>query len=215
MKFLRSSIWVFTGLLITVPLTAFVMVHWYQNKYDRLPFFGGYDVSANGISVQHTTNDFEFENQDGKKFSSDKIKNKIVIVNFFFTSCKSVCPNMMIHVKKMQENFLNDSAIAFVSFTVDPETDSTARLKWYCREYHIDNNNWNLLTGDKREIYKLARKSFYLSAGDGDGGKDDFIHSDQLVLIDKSKHIRGYYDGTDDTALKQLNYDIKKLENEN
>lgn len=215
MKFLRNSIWALTGLIIALPLTAFVIVHWYQNKYESLPFFGGYDANTKGIAVQHSTDDFAFQDQDGETFSSEAIKNKIVITNFFFTSCTSVCPNMMSHVKKLQDDLINDNQIAFISFTVDPVKDSASRLKWYCNQYHISNRNWNLMTGNKREIYKLARKSFFLSAGDGDGGENDFIHSDQLVLVDKNKHIRGYYDGTDDKALEQIKHDIKKLEYEN
>lgn len=215
MNYLRKSIWILTGIMITVPLMVFGIVHWYQDKFDRLPVLGGNDVSENGIPVQHTISPFEFENQDGKIFSSDGEKNKIIIANFFFTSCAGICPNMMNHVKQVQGFFLQDSDIHFISFTVDPKRDNAPRLKWYAGQFHIKPDNWDLLTGKKNEIYKLARKSFYLTANEGDGGENDFIHSQQLVLIDKSKHIRGYYNGTDDHSMKQLIHDIKKLEHEN
>ena len=116
---------------------------------------------------------------------------------------------------RIQEAFKTDAEILISSFTVDPERDSSAQLKKYARQYNVDTRNWNLLTGDKKEIYKLARNSFMLVATDGDGGPDDFIHSESLVLIDKQKKIRGYYNGTSNDEVNQLIIDIKKLKHEN
>jgi len=215
MNFFRKSIWILTGLLIAIPFFVFAIVHWYENKFDKLPVFGKMEMQKNGVLAQHEIENFEFKNQDGKLFSSNELEKKIVVANFFFTSCPSICPNMMKHVKLIQNDFLKDNRVAFISFTVDPLRDSAKRLKWYSCKFNINNYHWNLLTGDKREIYKLARKSFYLTADDGDGGENDFIHSDQLVLIDGNKHIRGYYNGTDDKSTEQLKQDIKKLEHEN
>jgi protein SCO1/2 len=214
MHFIRRSIWILTGFLVAVPFLVFAIVHWYENKFDKLPVFGKSEMKENGVLAQHEIANFEFQNQDGKSFSSNELKNKIVVANFFFTSCPTICPNMMKHVKSIQDEFLNDQKVAFISFTVDPLRDSVKRLKWYSRKYNINNYDWDLLTGDKKEIYKLARKSFYLTADDGDGGENDFIHSDQLVLVDANKHIRGYYNGIDDRSNEQLKQDIKKLENE-
>jgi protein SCO1/2 len=215
MKLRQQSIWLLTLLLVSVPVVVFGIVQWYQHRFDRLPVLGGYDINQNGMPVKHAISSFEFKNQDNQLFSSESVGSRILVVNFFFTSCAGICPNMMKHVKKVQEYFNNDSNLFFISITVDPNRDSAARLKWYASQYDIESNKWSLLTGNKKEIYKLARKSFYLSANEGDGGENDFIHSEQLVLVDKNKHIRGYYDGTDNDAMEKLKFDIKKLEYEN
>lgn len=201
-------------LFIAVPAVLFLLISWYQNTYDKLPVYGQAEI-INGKKHEHTVDAFTLENQDGKQFSSAQLNNKIAIANFFFTSCTSICPRMMKNIVSVENKFSNNSEIAFVSFTVDPETDSAQRLKWCAKLIGINTSNWNLLTGNKKEIYKLARNSFYLTATDGDGGANDFIHSDQVVLIDKQKQIRGYYDGTDDRAMAQLIHDINKLGNEN
>lgn len=210
----KSLNWKLIVIFIGVPAILFLMVSWYQNKFDRLPVYGRPQI-INGEKQEHTVDSFVMQNQDGKQFSSAQLNNKIVIANFFFTSCTSICPRMMQHIAAVQKKFNNnDAALAFISFTVDPETDSAARLNWYVQRIGIDTAQWNLLTGNKKEIYKLARNSFYLTATDGDGGGNDFIHSEQVILIDKQKRIRGYYDGTDDKAMAQLIHDIRKLENE-
>ena len=215
MQLLIKSKWLLTVLVITIPLFFYAAINFYQSQFGKLPVFGKKEMNENKVLTQHQIQNFEFENQDGKILSSSNLTNKIIVVNFFFTSCGSICPNMMQHMKSVQQDFLNDHNVAFISFTVDPVRDDTARLKWYSVKNNLNTVNWDLLTGDKKEIYKLARKSFYLSADDGDGGENDFIHSDQLVLIDKQKNIRGYYRGTDDGSIKQLKLDIKKLEHEN
>ncbi len=210
---IKKSIWPLTVAILATPLLIYALVHSYQIKFNKLPVFGEKEIIANRI-VSHRIEQFEFINQGGRSFSSDMLKNKIVVCCFFFSSCPSVCPNMIRHIKNVQGNFLNDPHVAFVSFTVDPVRDSVKKLQWYINHNNIDTKNWDFLTGDKKQIYKLARKSFYLSAVEGDGGESDFIHSDQLVLVDVNRQIRGYYKGTDDNAVKQLIDDIKKLENE-
>jgi len=201
-------------MLIVLPLIAFSVVRWYQGSYNPLPVFGKTTTDNNGKIIQHQVSSFTMMNQDNQIYSSDILKNKIVITNFFFTACGSVCPKMMSHVKKVQDAFADDTSIAIISFTVDPKRDTPDRLNKYAYHYNINKKQWNLLTGDKREIYKLARNSFYLTASDGDGGDNDFIHSEQVILIDKHQRIRGYYDGTDDKAMNDLQNDIKKLEYE-
>jgi len=214
MKQFKRSIWLITSILIAVPLIAFSIVHWYQRSYDQLPVLGKTTINSKGEIIQHQISSFTMRDQDNQVYSSDALKNKIVLVNFFFTACSSVCPKMMKHVKKIQDAFADDTSLAIISFTVDPKRDDPQRLNMYSSRYKINKKQWNLLTGDKREIYKLARNSFYLTATDGDGGDNDFIHSDQVILVDKHQHIRGYYDGTDDKAMNDLQNDIKKLEYE-
>ena len=122
---------------------------------------------------------------------------------------------MTANLKKVQAAFAGKKDLLIVSFSVDPERDSVAQLKKFAQRFNIDESNWQLLTGSKQEIYRLARKSFQVVATDGDGGDNDFIHSDQLILIDTKKRIRGYYEGTEGKETAQLIKDIKKLEHEN
>jgi protein SCO1/2 len=204
---------VMSMVLIVIPVALFGLVSWYQNSFDKLPVYGKSE-SVKGKVQAHTVEDFALQNQDGKQFSSNELNNKIVVANFFFTSCISVCPRMMKQVITVQKTFISNPEIAIVSFSVDPETDNPERLKWYAKQIGINAAQWNLLTGNKKEIYKMARNSFFLTASDGDGGAADFIHSDQLVLVDKQKRIRGYYTGVDKTSVEQLIHDIKKLEDE-
>jgi protein SCO1/2 len=118
-------------------------------------------------------------------------------------------------LKTVQEAYKDDPTILLHSISIDPERDSATQLRKYADQYEINTKNWSLLTGNKKDIYKMARNSFMIVATDGDGGPDDFIHSEKLVLIDTKKRIRGYYDGTSSKEVNQLIRDIKKLKNEN
>ena len=195
--------WVFVMLVLLIPFSLYAAITWYQHKFSKLPVYG-----------TATTGSVSFINQDNKPVTTQSWSNKIVVVDFFFTHCISVCPKMAENLKKVQQAFSNDASVGITSFTVDPEDDSASQLKSYSQKFNIDNSKWQLLTGDKKEIYKLARNDFNLVATDGDGGATDFIHSDKLVLLDKQQRIRGYYDGTDEKQTGQLINDIIKLEHE-
>jgi len=203
-----------TAGLIIVPVLIFIITQWLQNNYQELPVYN-FSIPGQNEKVKHVVQPFSLYNQNGNIFSNKNTDNKIYVADFFFTSCTSICPKMTSNLKLVQDAFKNDTTIALISFSVDPETDTVQRLKWYAGLFKIDTLKWNLLTGSKQEIYKLARESFYVSATDGDGGPNDFIHSDRFVLVDKQKQIRGYYTGTNKTSVEQLINDIKKLKNEN
>ena len=198
----RKFIWLFVTLIVALPVLAFTAVRWYQNKFEALPVLGG---------SEHRIADFRMMNATGEEISLSDWNNKVVVAHFFFTHCPVVCPKMISNVKKVQNAFRNNTGILINSFTVDPQRDTGKTLTTYAQKFHIDQSNWNLLTGDKKEIYRLARKSFLVTATDGDGGDDDFIHSDQLVLIDGKQRIRGFYSGVRDSEVQQLINDIKKL----
>jgi protein SCO1/2 len=202
----RSAIGLFVMLVFIVPVTAWALLNLYEKKLQALPVIGK--------TREHRISDFKLTNQDGMIKSTDDWENKIVVANFFFTHCPVICPKMTNNLKKINKFFENDPTVLINSFSVDPERDSTAQLKKYADHFAINTWNWNLLTGDKKEIYRLARNSFIVVATDGDGGAEDFIHSEKLVLIDKQKRIRGYYDGTSDKEVGQLIIDIKKLKHE-
>jgi len=202
----KFNIWLFVAIVVVLPLSVYAVVNWYERSVQALPVL---------ISKTHTIADYRLVNQLGKESSIKNWEGKIVVANFFFTHCPSVCPKMTNNLKKVQKANVGDKNLLFVSFSVDPERDSSEQLQEFARRFNIDESNWQLLTGSKKEIYRLARKSFQVIATDGDGGENDFIHSDQLVLIDAQKRIRGYYEGTEEKETDQLIKDIKKLENEN
>jgi protein SCO1/2 len=190
----------FIIIIVLVPVTIYGVVKWSEDKYGDLPILPSKD---------HVIQPFSVFDQDGKEMTVDKWQGKIVVVNFFFTHCPVVCPKMIKQMQRVQAFTRNDNTL-LLSFSVDPERDSIGRLKEYSSQVNIK-ENWKLLTGDKREIYALARKGFNIVATDGDGGPNDFIHSEQLVLIDQSGKIRGYYKGTEPGEVDQLIKDIRKL----
>jgi protein SCO1/2 len=196
----------FIAIVVVFPLTVFAVVNWYERSVQTLPVL---------VNNKHTIADFELTNQQGNKSTTEEWSGKIVVANFFFTHCPVVCPKMTANLKKVQQAFAKNKNLLLISFSVDPERDSVAQLKKFAERFNIDESNWQLLTGSKKEIYRLARKSFQVIATDGDGGANDFIHSDNLILIDAKKSIRGYYEGTEDKEIIQLIKDIKKLEHEN
>jgi protein SCO1/2 len=185
-------------------MAVFAVMTWYEKKCASLPVY-----------TENKMSDFQLQNQEGKTISLKNWNDKIIVVDFFFTHCTSICPKMTKNLKKVQQSFVKDGDIQINSFSVDPGRDTVGRLKYYAGQFGIESNRWNLLTGDKIEIYRLARKNFAIVATDGDGGPNDFIHSDNMVLVDKKKMIRGYYNGTSETEINQLINDINKLKNEN
>jgi protein SCO1/2 len=205
------NIWLFLTLSLATPLVAYTVYAWVHSRHGALPVYGKPEGKNNDA---HKIADFTLTNQDGTPAGTSQWKEKIVVADFFFTHCPVVCPKMTASIKRVQEKYAEDPALYFTSITVDPDRDNATRLKEYTRERGINTDNWDLLTGTKKEIYALARNSFLIVATDGDGGPDDFIHSEKLVLIDSKKRIRGFYDGTSESEVNQLIIDIKKLKNE-
>jgi protein SCO1/2 len=199
----KFNLWVFTALVIGVPFAIYGLILLYQSRFQALPVLGPPD---------HAVADFRFQNQAGETVSLQDWKGKIVVANYFFTHCTSICPKMVYQLKRVQA-YAGINNLEIASFSVDPERDSVARLQAYAAKHGIL-KNWDLLTGNKRELYRLARNSFLVTATDGDGGPDDFIHSDNLVLIDGQKRIRGFYNGTEESEVNTLIADIKKLAQE-
>ena len=197
--------WIFVGAIIVIPITVFSFVNWYQKQYHKLPVLFESNVR---------TASFALTNQHGKLVTNNDVESKIQVVDFFFTHCPSICPKMTSNLKMVQEAFYNDSSVLINSFSIDPERDSSERLAIYAEQFKIKVGGWNLLTGSKKEIYRLARKGFYVTATDGDGGPDDFIHSEKLVLVDSKGRIRGYYDGTDPSVIPVLIKDMIRLKKE-
>lgn len=166
------------------------------------------------VSRIHTIGSFRLTDQLGRPFTEARTKGKIYVADFFFTTCQSICIPMGRHMETLVGQFKDDPEILFVSHTVDPETDSVPVLKAYADSHHAPADKWFLLTGSKKEIYALAREDYKVTALEGDGGPDDFVHTQNFALVDKQGRIRGYYDGTQQAEMDKLAKDIRVLKQE-
>jgi len=160
-------------------------------------------------SVYHTIADFKLTDQNGSTFTNDALKNKVYVADFFFVSCPTICPRMTKSMLNLQRTFLNDTSVAFLSHTISPEHDSVAVLKRYEAKNKINGRQWHILTGPRKDLYDLSKRSYYL--GVRNDSPDNFQHSEKFVLVDDHRIIRGYYDGTDSLEVDRLQSDIKTL----
>lgn len=168
------------------------------------------DTSIQHVKKYHTIADFSLVNQNGKNITQDDYSDVIYIADFFFTTCPTICPIMTKNMTSIQSRITNDD-VKLLSHSVTPVIDSVAQLKKYALEKGVDDTKWNLVTGDKKQIYELARKSYLAVKTDGDGGPFDMIHTENFILIDKEKRIRGFYDGTKTEEIDRLMADLEIL----
>lgn len=187
-----------------------------------LPFYNKADFTPEWIeqnnphySKIHQIPPFSFLDQDGKKINEKVVEGKIYVANFIFTRCISICPKMTDHMAILQKRFLKDSQVLFLSHTVTPKIDSVQVLKSYANRKGIITEKWHLLTGNQDSIYKIAKKEYF--AGDSVGyfgNQKDFLHTENFILVDKKRRIRGVYNGTLALEMDRLTEDIKTLEEE-
>ena len=170
------------------------------------------DSTLHYTKKYHKVADFSLVNQNGETITQEDYKDKIYVADFFFTTCLTICPIMTKNMGEVQEAIKNDPNIMLLSHSVTPQIDTVAQLKRYALEKGVIDSKWNLVTGDKKQIYELARKSYLAVKNDGDGGPFDMIHTENFILVDKEKRIRGFYDGTDREEIDRLLSDIKILE---
>ena len=202
--------------IVSVPIFYSIL-----KPIERLPVYQPASVNSELVDTTivhkinyHKISDFTLTNQNGETVTQKKYDNKIYVADFFFTTCQSICPIMTKNMKDIQDKLIKDSEVLLLSHTVFPEIDSVEVLKKYAVENNVIDSKWDLVTGDKKEIYDLARKS-YLAAKDNSFGEYDMIHTENFVLIDKKKQIRGFYDGTNKQEINRLFEDIKILKNSN
>lgn len=169
------------------------------------------DTTVQYVRKYHKVPDFKLVNQNGDTITQKNYEDKIYITDFFFTTCQGICPIMTDHMVKIQEEFKHDPEVLLLSHSVTPEIDSVAQLKKYAEEKGVIDEKWNLVTGDKKQIYDLARKSYLVAKSQGNGGKYDMVHTENFALVDKNKQVRGFYDGTNPEAIEQLVEDVKLL----
>lgn len=173
------------------------------------------DSALQNLGHGHVVQDFAFVNQYGEQISEKTVEGKIYVVDYFFTTCGSICPIMTGQMKRVQAAYLNENDVLILSHTVWPEVDTVEQMLRYAKEKGVVKNKWHLLTGNKERLYDLARKSYFVlkpaEAEDVGDGNSDFIHTNNFVLIDRNRQIRGYYDGTDSTEVGKLIRDIDLL----
>jgi protein SCO1/2 len=190
------------------------------DQQTSLPYFNTPDftplwIDTGEIHNMHSIPAFSFTDQNGKTISDATVSNKIYVADFFFTRCGSICPKMTTNMSKVATAFAQDDNVLMLSHSVTPELDNVNVLSAYARQRNINNPNWHLLTGDKRQIYNLARKGYF--AEDTVGyykGTAEFLHTENFILIDKHRHIRGVYNGTIDFEIENLIRHIKQLQRE-
>jgi protein SCO1/2 len=191
------------------------------NVYQPLPIYQPAMVTDELVdsTIQHKRKyhkiaDFSLINQNGKTITQDDYKNKIYVADFFFTTCQTICPIMTTNMAEIQKKIINDDEVLLLSHSVTPKIDSVQQLKRYAIKKGINDAKWNLVTGDKKQIYELARKSYLAVKTVGNGDEFDMIHTENFMLIDKKRQIRGFYDGTNKEDISRLLDDIKILKNE-
>ena len=217
MRLFRKRDLITVGVFFIFAVIAVSIFYSILKPKPNLPIYQPAEVNAKLVDTSiahkikyHTISDFNLINQNGDTITQDFYNDKIYVADFFFTTCQSICPIMTKNMKEIQEKLINDKEILLLSHSVTPEIDSVGQLKKYAIANEINDHKWNLVTGDKKQIYTLARKS-YLAVEDSPLGDYDMIHTENFMLIDKKKQIRGFYDGTLDAEIARLLADIEIL----
>jgi protein SCO1/2 len=173
------------------------------------------DIKLRSTQKNHTIGDFKLTDQLNRTVTPKDFENKIYVSSFIFTTCKGICPAMTGNIKSVYTKFLEDDEIKFLSHSVTPEIDSVPVLKAYADKFGIENHDkWHFTIAPRKHIYELARMHYFAATDSGDGGPNDFVHTENLVLVDKEKRLRGFYDGTDFDEIDRLKNDIEVLKEE-
>ena len=219
-KSLKKSL---PALIFFIFFSAIALTVFYQllSVDEKLPVYSPSDVNPKLVdaSIKHIQNnhsiaDFSLTNQNGETITNKEYEGKIYIADFFFTRCQTICIAMAYNMSELQEYYMDDTDIMFLSHSVTPVMDSVPVLKEYALRKGVINGKWNVTTGSKKHIYELARKSYFAVLDEGNGDENDFIHTEQFVLVDKERRIRGYYDGTNKEEMQKVIADITLLREE-
>jgi len=208
----------FLGAFAAVSVIILILFYNALTPIPKLPIFQPAMVNFELVdsTIQHQKKyhhiaDFSFTNQNGKTVTPFDFKGKIYVADFFFTTCPTICIAMTDHLLKVQQKIRNNPNVMLLSHSVTPQIDTVAQLKKYALEKGVVDAKWHLVTGDKKEIYELARKSYLAVKEDGDGGPFDMIHTENFILVDPDRRIRGFYDGTDIEEIKRLLEELEVL----
>jgi protein SCO1/2 len=217
LSFLKKyKVFIFT--LLGFSILFLSLSYYLLNPKRKLPVMNPADVnpemvddSIQFISKYHTIANFAFTNQNGKIITQKDYEDKIYVADFFFTTCQSICPIMTRNLVDVQNAFLNNSKVMLLSHSVLPDQDSVPVLKKYALEKGVNDQKWNLVTGNKKDIYYIARKSYLVVKTGNQSELYDMVHTENLVLVDTKKRIRGFYDGTKKEETERLINDIQFL----
>jgi protein SCO1/2 len=208
----------FLGAFAAVSVIILILFYNALTPIPKLPIFQPAMVNFELVdsTIQHQKKYhhiayFSFTNQNGKTVTPFDFKGKIYVADFFFTTCPTICIAMTDHLLKVQQKIRNNPNVMLLSHSVTPQIDTVAQLKKYALEKGVVDAKWHLVTGDKKEIYELARKSYLAVKEDGDGGPFDMIHTENFILVDPDRRIRGFYDGTDIEEIKRLLEELEVL----
>ena len=212
---------VFILSIAVVSIAAILMFYNVLKPEEKLPIYQPNMVSFQLVdsTVQHVKRfhkikDFSLVNQNGEKVTNEDYRDKIYIADFFFTTCQGICPIMKENMIILQDEYKDDDQVYLLSHTVTPEIDTKEVLKKYSLEKGVIDSKWKLVTGDKKQIYNLARKSYLVAEDIEESELFEMIHTENFVLVDPERRIRGFYDGTDQESMNALIYDIKVLKKE-
>ncbi len=205
---------------LTIFIVGVFVVYFFLTPVPILKIYKPSDLNPELVDKDQQSNkphriaDFKLVNQNGDTITLQNLEGKIYVADFFFTTCPTICPKMSDQMQRVYEKYLNNPDVLILSHTVMPEVDSVSVLKAYADKYAANADKWIFLTGPKEDIYQLARKSYFAVISEGDGGVSDFIHTENFVLVDKQKRIRGFYDGTSeedvDRLIKEISYLLKE-----
>ncbi|MCB0763317.1 MAG: SCO family protein, partial [Flavobacteriales bacterium] len=190
-------------IVFLVILVAAVLVGWQLLKPgDELPVYHPnqldprlVDPKVRGEKGEHHILPFALTDQLGRTTTLEDVGDRIIVADFFFTTCATICPKMSVQLERVQEHYAKEPRLMLLSHSVTPEMDSVPVLEAYARLHNADPAKWRFLTGDRRQIYDLARRSYFAAMDEGDGGPNDFVHTENFVLVDPQRRIRGFYDG--------------------
>jgi protein SCO1 len=198
-------------LMLIITIVGISGAYYFIKQNEKLPVINPSQVNPALVSEElrakgrnHRIADFSLINQNGDTVTQNILDGKIYVADLFFTTCGSICPVMTTQMKRVYDEYADNDKVMFVSHTVMPEVDSANVLKEYAKKHNADIAQWIFLTGEKKQIYDLARKSYFAVATEGTGDEHDFIHTENFILIDTKKRIRGFYDGTSEKDVNRL-----------
>lgn len=211
---LASGLWLLVSGLLFFSCSGEHKKSFSERKNSKLPYLVAEPdtLDANGDTIFHRIASYTLTDQNGEPFGPDQLKGKIYVAEFFFASCKGICPIMTGQVQRVQDAFRGNKRVAILSHTVDPVRDTVAALAAFAKEHNAENGQWYFLTGEAKSIYRVARQNYKLPEPFADvKGPEDFFHSSQVALIDSERYIRGYYDATNPKEIDKLVKDITIL----
>lgn len=205
-----------SGVFFLFFLAAFLVYYFFFGNQDReivyLPYYGNPKLISGDPDTRHRIPDFSFINQSSQIITRDSLAGEIYVTDFFFTTCSGICPVMSNGLQRLNRAYSNNPRIRILSHTVMPETDSVEVLRDYADKLHARSGKWDFVTGVKRDLYRMAREGYFLTEDKGDGGEDDFVHTQMFALVDREGYIRGYYDGTDEAEVNRLIKEVRQLD---